>query len=109
MWRRWWVLVVVGWFGALVWLSFTQDPAAATVLYAAWGLFVVAAVVQAVRRAIHPSARGRSGAMVTSGVDEVQGLLLGRPDLGPVEFGRSGPTKTELVLDRPEPNPADLR
>ena len=37
MWRRCWVLVVVGWFGALVWLSFTQDPAAATVLYAAWG------------------------------------------------------------------------
>jgi len=109
MWRRCWVLVVVGWFGALVWLNVTQDPAAATVLFAAWGLFVVAAVVQAVRRAIHPPLGRTPGPVVTSGVDEVQGLFLGRPDLGPVEFGRSGPTETELVLDRPEPNPADLR
>ena len=74
----------------------------------AWAVVVVAVIVRAVR----PAARGhrtRAGmAAGPAGMNEVQGMLLGRPDGGGVTYGSSGPPEMGLVIDRVEFDPADL-
>jgi len=100
------VLIVA--LGVLVWLVATENPASTWLVGGAWAVLVVAMIV----RAVHPGARGhpmRAGAaLALHGVDEVQGMLLGRPDVGAVSYGAAGPPETVLVTDRVELDPADL-
>ena len=109
--RRWWVgLGALILFGLLVWFASRQSPMGAWLVYGGWGVVGAAIVV----RAIRPEARGhrlRSGAgPAFDGLDEVQGIYLGRPDIGPVTYGSEGPPPTtELAFDRVEPDPGDLR
>lgn len=96
-------------FGLLVWLVARESPVATWLIYGAWGVAAIAVLL----RMLRPAARGhrvRSGVgPALSGLDEVQGIYLGRPDVGPITYGSAGPSTTELALDRVEPDPGDLR
>ena len=108
--RRWWLgYTVVALFGLLTWSSWNQSPIGAWIVYGFWGVVFISVVVRAMR----PRAQGRrlqSGAgPAVQGMDEVQNMYLGRPDVGPTVYGSTGPPTTELTLDRTEPDPGDLR
>lgn len=107
--RSWSAVAFLVALGILVWLAATQSPATTWLVFGAWTVLVVAVIVRAAR----PTARGhrtRAGMAVgLGGMDEVQGMLLGRPDGGPVTYGSSGPSEVGLVIDRVESDPGDLR
>ena len=108
--RRWWIgLTVVLVIGLLAWLASRQSPAGAWLVYGAWAVIIVAAVVRGTRRGARGHRMRSSVGPAFEGLDEVQGIYLGRPDIGPVTYGSVGPPTTELALDRPEPDPGDLR
>lgn len=105
---RWWVpLAFIAPCALLAWLS-VSGVWATWVVYAGWALVVGGLVVRAAR----PPARGhrvRAAAEPTfAAVDQMQNIYLGRPDLGPVAYGPEGPPSTGLVVDRADPDPADL-
>lgn len=111
MWgRRWGIgVAVAGLVGLTAWLIAGERPVATWLVLAGWGVVVIAIAV----RALRPGARGhrlRSGfGPALDGLNEVQGLYLGRPETGPASFGSVGPPTTALALDRTEPDPGDLR
>jgi hypothetical protein len=108
--RRWFLaLAAIAGFGVLVASASRQSPVGTWLVLGAWGVLIGAMVA----RGLRSSARGhrlRSGAgPAINGLDEVQGLYLGRPDVGPVSYGQDGPPQTQLTVDRAEPDPGDLR
>ena len=108
--RRWtMVLAGVSSLGALAWLASQQSPAGTWVIAGIWVVMIASVLVRAMR----PGSRGHrlraAAGPASNGLDEIQALYLGRPDVGSVAYGSSGPAANALALDRAEPDPADLR
>jgi hypothetical protein len=103
---QWWVpLAFIVPPAVLAWLNVVQSPVVQWVVYGGYGLVVIGLGVRALRADDHRLRSGLSPA--GDGFEEVQGIYLGRPHLGPVEYGPDDADLT-LVVDRAEPDPGDL-
>ena len=104
--RTWvWMTLAAAVLGVLVWDQLTRDGwVTAWMFWAVVGVFVVLVGWRVVRAVARPgdSAR-RAIAPGVQGLDEVQGLSLGRPPAEPVTYGNEPRPVAELVLDRPDP------
>jgi len=101
--RVWWVVAALGALAVLVWSILAGSALATTVvvgLYVLFGVAVVWRLVSGARRSVPAS---RTLAPGLQGLDEVQGMYLGRPDLGPVSYGDAADPVASLVVDRPDP------
>lgn len=108
--ERWWVPLAFILPGiALAWSELAGTTVVPWAIGAGYGVVVIGMIVRAVR----PSATGRRTRSAASpamdGFDAAQSIYLARPDVGPVHYGWDGPTRTTEVVDRPEPDPGDLR
>jgi hypothetical protein len=88
-----------------------MDVLSLVAMIAFWTAVVVGVVVRGVRA----RRRGRSGfdgaRIALDGADQVQGIVLARPETGPVTYGGTGPA-VELTVDRRDPldeGPWDVR
>jgi len=93
---------VIALLALLVWSIFSGSTLATFVvigLYALFGAALVWRLVLGARRSIPVS---RTLAPGLQGLDEVQGMYLGRPDLPPVSYGHADHVAS-LVVDRPDP------
>lgn len=108
--ERWWVPLAFILPG--VGLAWSVLAGTTFVTWAYWGGYGVLAIGMVVR-ALRPSATGRRTRSAASpamdGFDAAQSIYLARPDVGPVHYGWDGPPATAMVVDRPEPDPGDLR
>jgi len=98
----WWVVAALGALAVLVWSILAGSALATTVvvgLYVLFGVAVVWRLVSGARRSVSAS---RTLAPGLQGLDEVQGMYLGRPDLPPVSHGHADHVAS-LVVDRPDP------
>ena len=108
--RRWLVVVLlIAPFGVLAWLAAQQSSVLTWLWLGAWAVLVVGMVL----RGLRPGARGHrvrtALAPAADGLETVQGIYLGRPDVGPVAYGPDGAPDVTLYLDTPDPDPGDLR
>ncbi len=104
--RGWvWVTLAAVVLGVLVWDQFTHDGRlTAGAFWAVVGLFVVLVGWRVARAIARPSDSARGAvAPGVQGLDEVQGLSLGRPPVEPVTYGNEPQAVTERVVDRPDP------
>ena len=108
--RHWLVVVLlIAPFGVLAWLAAQQSSILPWLILGAWAVLVVGMVL----RGLRPGARGHrvrtALAPAADGLETVQGIYLGRPDVGPVAYGPDGAPDVTLYLDTPDPDPGDLR
>jgi len=95
-------VAALGALAVLVWSILAGSALATAVvvgLYPLFGVAVVWRLVSGARRSVPAS---RTLAPGLQGLDEVQGMYLGRPDLPPVSHGHADHVAS-LVVDRPDP------
>ena len=108
--RRWLVAVLlIAPFGVLAWLAAQQSSVLTWLFFGGWAVLVVGMVL----RGLRPNARGHGVrtalAPAADGLETVQGIYLGRPDVGPVAYGSDDAPDVTLYVDTPDPDPGDLR
>jgi len=108
--RRWLVVVLlIAPSGVLAWLAAQQRSVVTWLVLGVWGVLVVGMVL----RGLRPGARSHrvrtALAPAVDGLETVQGIYLGRPDVGPVAYGPDDAPDVTLFVDTPEPDPGDLR
>lgn len=104
--RSWiWFVAIAAMLGVLTWSTAVGNERVGTFAY--WSGMGIVAVLVAWRVARALVRRGESAREVVApgmqGLDEVQGLYLGRPDVGPVSYGTEDRPVPGLVVDRPDP------
>lgn len=108
--RRWLVAVLlIAPFGVLAWLAAQQSSVLTWLFFGAWGVLVVAMVVRGLRPGARDHRVRTALAPAADGLETVQGIYLGRPDVGPVAYGSDDPPDVTLYVDTPDPDPGDLR
>jgi len=108
--RRWLVAVLlIAPFGVLAWLAAQQSSVLTWLFFGGWAVLVVGMVL----RGLRPNSRGHGVrtalAPAADGLETVQGIYLGRPDVGPVAYGPDDAPDVTLYVDTPDPDPGDLR